>query len=1838
MKKCQMSKVKCQMSNARLAWFFSTVQSLISFITPISLIPSQQGFIKFTKRALVSYLIISIVFFGTGLIYLFNPFGTGSVDAAWFNDDWAYRKAITIDESMVSGSSNLTNFPVLVSLASDTALADKAQDDGDDIVFTAINGDRLSHEIEKFDGSTGELVAWVRVPSLSATSNTILYIYFGNPGVSNQQRPTDVWEASYQVVQHMEETSTSDTTNTDSTSNKNDAIKETANRPTPATGQIAGSQDKSISALGNDWYINNAAPPSGTQDYTISFWVDPNNAGNYNAIHWGNNGSDVATFAILLVATTGRPRLAYNQSTVLNATTDMNGAGYYHVVLTRSGNTHTFYVNGAAAGTASSSTSLTFSGNCPMHLANSWSSSDCVNNANTTNSMALDEFKYALGTAKSADWIATEYNNQSNPGSYITTGSEEKGPTPISYWKLDDAQGTSAQDSTTNNKDITLAASTSTPTWQTEDQCIAGKCLYFDGSNDYASATPTIPTGDFTYSAWVYSLDNSDDMIFMASDGSTSNEFAVHLASTKVRINIDNVSVMNTTNIFPTNTWTHLAVTRSGSTITVYVNGSADPTTGSSGTTLNFSTCELLIGVDADSGCNGSLGNHFKGKIDEIKVYNQALSASQIKSNFDARSNLDAVASQNGNNIQNLPGALSDGLVGYWKMDESSWTVDCSTTSVTDSSGNGQAGKSCPSSTGPTGGATGKFAYGGLLDGNGDGVNVADSTILDIGSNNITLSQWFKRTGNSNFGDGSVLIDKNNGNTTAGYKMALSNNGNCNGTDGSAATKSICFIVSDGTNSYVMMTSAIITADSIWHHVSAVFDRTNPNKTGIYLDGVKLSTTDTGTASNVGSIASANGLGIGRDSDNLSSTSGTFNGSLDETRIYSRSLSPAEVSQLYNWAPGPVGYWKLDERTGGSAYDASGYANNGTLGSTTATPSWANGKYGSALSYDGGDTVSVSDSSSLSLTGNFSLAAWVNVPNLSGYKPAVTKENSGQTGYFLYISDDEVYTGYGNGAWRSQTTSTSPITANTWIHIASTFNGTTLTTYVNGVSVQSSAPGGSVSDNSSDLGIGNASDLSSMYTGLIDEAKVYNYPRTAEQIKADMNAGHPAPGSPVGTPLGYWRFDEGYSTTANNVGSLGNSGSTYTGTLTNMSSPATSTSGWTNNGKFGKGLLFDGTNDRVDYSDMTILEGISQATWSMWVNPTSLSTSQGILVKANNASTAQSWAIMTDASDSTAVRVRIATGGTDVSTYGVTPTGALANGRWTHIEAVFDGTGAANTDRLKIYINGTPQTLSFTGTIPSTLQATTSIMRFSGWSDAGGSYFNGAMDELKIYTQSLTESQVKMDFNRSQSEVLGALSDSSTAGSDNTSTRTAQSNASQYCIPGDSSTCTGPSGEWMLDEGSGTAANDSSGNGGTGTITAGTGKYTNGKINKSYQFDGTDTLINAGSGSPLDNLPASGMTAEAWIYPTGAGEGNAGFIMAKNNGNSQNAGWLFLTLNTGGPTKALQFVIDGSTDLVKTTSDNVYSYNTWNHVAVTSNSNFSAGSVHIYVNGKEVSYSGSSGGSSRVSDAASSFYIGNASSSDRTFAGIIDQVKVFNYERTPAQIAWDYNQGKPIAHWKMDECQGTTINDMSGNNMTGTLTIGGTGGNTTAGTCTSSGAWFDGVTGKKNYSIDFDGTDDYISGSDVIFPDGTEPSTMSLWFKTNGTCVDDVMFVYGTNSTGQARGLTCLSATSIKFFGWSSDFNYTVPSTTTDWHHVLGVFDGTSAIIYFDGKLIGSNSATWNTVLSGTYYIGRNIPSSHYFPGQIDDVRIYNYPLTATQVKTLYNEGAYRVGPATGAP
>src|SRR5439155_14107613 len=145
----------------------------------------------------------------------------------------------------------------------------------------------------------------------------------------------------------------------------------------------------------------------------------------------------------------------------------------------------------------------------------------------------------------------------------------------------------------------------------------------------------------------------------------------------------------------------------------------------------------------------------------------------------------------------------------------------------------------------------------------------------------------------------------------------------------------------------------------------------------------------------------------------------------------------------------------------------------------------------------------------------------------------------------------------------------------------------------------------------------------------------------------------------------------------------------------------------------------------------------------------------------------------------------------------------------------------------------------------------------------------------------------------------------------------------------------------------------------------------------------------------------------------------------------------------------------------------------WYHISVTQQGT----SYVLYVNGIAVKSSNASSiNTTDVCDGIGSF------SSDK-FDGSIDDVRVYNYARTPAQIAWDYNRGGPVGLWKFDECTGSTAYDLSGQGNNGTINIGGSGSQTTAGNCVTTdaaAAWYNGKDGKYNSSLNFDGSDDVV--------------------------------------------------------------------------------------------------------------------------------------------------------------
>lgn len=1013
------------------------------------------------------------------------------------------------------------------------------------------------------------------------------------------------------------------------------------------------------------------------------------------------------------------------------------------------------------------------------------------------------------------------------------------------------------------------------------------------------------------------------------------------------------------------------------------------------------------------------------------------------------------------------------------------------------------------------------------------------------------------------------------------------------------------------TDEYINLTaSAYITSSS--GTVSAT-GFTNPT---IYVNGVEsgtltanawnLVTVTTGTAIN------ANQFEVGR------ANSAYNNGKIDDVRVYSRALNNNQITQLYNWAPGPNGYWKLDENSGTTPKDSSGYGVNGTF---NGNPGWAKGYYGSAFKSDGnGDFVLMDLTNFQNPTRAITLSAWIKLNSNKNYNHVFARDNwatGGSNAWQLFTdSTGRVIMGVSSGTSQAaNATTTTTLSTGQWYYVTGTYDGSNARVYINGVLSATGSTSSLTFSAISAMVISSGSTVS--LDGLIDDAKIYAYARTPQQIVSDMNAVHQAGGSPVGSQTAFYRFDEGYGATANNSISVNSS-------LTGSISGAV----WSQSGRSLRTLDFDGSDDTVTITNATAIDmdlNLANFTYSTWVYADSDGeTDAGRIF--NKGTDTYLRVGNQDGSNNLDLVANLDLATTDAT---VTVSDAFTTASWNHVAMSWNGT------TLKVYVNGRLRGGN-TGSGAITADANNLII------GGAATNFDGKIDEFKVYDSALALSEIQIDANSGSSQVLGAAG--------NNSNYAPQAANQEYCVPGDATSCTGPVGRWDFEEGNGNTQNDTSGNSNTCTTFSTQYLYTAGKIGKALE-DGTlgGGDINCGSGTTLDNLPASGMTLETWIYPTTMGEFDQGLIMTKSNSFANGWGLFFSGTN------ALTFQSDYTgTDLVRATANSAVTLNAWNHVVVTWTGSSTASTVLIYINGREVSYATTTDGSgSRNSDAAQDFSMGNTTAQISKFDGKFDAARAFNYVRTPAQIAYDYNRGGPVGHWRIDECQGTTLNDAAGNSLTGTLTIGGTGSQTTPGTCTTptdgTGAWYNGRNGKLNYSVSFDGTDDYAEIASNAKLDSTA-GTWSGWVKTSqGTSSYYIIMVRASGTS--LFGITMFQdittgkvRVQVKDSSSTPVLDLTGGSAINDgsWHHVAFIFNGTSAAtLYVDGKSVasGTPSGAWSFGANNLRFADANDPFWSFWTGQLDDMRVYNYPMSASQVKTLLNNGgAVRYAPVTGAP
>ncbi len=341
-------------------------------------------------------------------------------------ESFAYRKRITIDHTKVGGTSDLIDYPVLVKLTGTDfqEIEDNTRSDGYDIVFRASDGTTpLPHEIEVYDETNDELVAWVRIPNLSTTADTEIYLYYGSSCVTTPtETPNDVWDSNFRGVWHMKEDPTSIGPQfMDSTANNNHGTALYSTDPFQSSDRVAG---KIGPALHFD-YTSDAnqrvdVPDDPSLDLTTAItleaWVKPDyvQAADRYLLYKGG-----AYFLDAMRAWSSNSHLYIHFedgnwracATNQDLTTDWN---YLVVTYDSAARIMRAYLDGVLmlSKTPPSVTIYTFLTSAePFLIGRSFDG-------------IIDEARVSA-IPRSAEWVQTSYNNQSSPSTFYTVAAEE---------------------------------------------------------------------------------------------------------------------------------------------------------------------------------------------------------------------------------------------------------------------------------------------------------------------------------------------------------------------------------------------------------------------------------------------------------------------------------------------------------------------------------------------------------------------------------------------------------------------------------------------------------------------------------------------------------------------------------------------------------------------------------------------------------------------------------------------------------------------------------------------------------------------------------------------------------------------------------------------------------------------------------------------------------------------------------------------------------------------------------------------------------------------------------------------------------------------------------------------------------------------------------------------------------------------------------------------------------------------------------------------------------------------------------------------------------------------
>jgi len=341
---------------------------------------------------------------------------------SWVLPLWSYRRAIIIGSR--SPAATLSDFPILIDIQNDTPLRDHARSDGHDIRFTTESGVALEHQTETYDSVTGSLLAWVKLPSLDTSNDTLLLLYYGNGTAAADPSVTTVWSNGYTAVWHLGESGAGAAGEFyDASGNGNHAqggAGVTSSTPARVAGKIGYGQDGD----GVDDFVSTPVQLAGQSLLTVTTWfhvrktdniVRPGLLGQNDALEIGFYWTDRLNVWTPTV-TTKCP----GKNIVSACTPDFSLNTWMHLAVVFDGTNITLYIDGVEKHVAASPN--VGSGNYFFSLMGRIFDPT----GNHLDGM-LDEARVAL-TNRSAAWIATQHATQSAPASSYTLGPEGQAP------------------------------------------------------------------------------------------------------------------------------------------------------------------------------------------------------------------------------------------------------------------------------------------------------------------------------------------------------------------------------------------------------------------------------------------------------------------------------------------------------------------------------------------------------------------------------------------------------------------------------------------------------------------------------------------------------------------------------------------------------------------------------------------------------------------------------------------------------------------------------------------------------------------------------------------------------------------------------------------------------------------------------------------------------------------------------------------------------------------------------------------------------------------------------------------------------------------------------------------------------------------------------------------------------------------------------------------------------------------------------------------------------------------------------------------------------------------